>query len=103
MPDNPSETSDVELKTCGPNYRHGHARHGAETPTWVSWQSMLARCRYPERDHEEKHIGRGIQVCERWQSFDNFLTDMKSVVYVMKQRSNRHPGQTSSHIAACLR
>jgi hypothetical protein len=37
---------------------------------------MLARCRYPERDTEAKHTRRGISVCERWQSFDNFLTDM---------------------------
>lgn len=56
--------------------RHGHARHGEETPTWVSWQSMLSRCRYPDRDTAKKHGGRGIKVCDRWKSFDVFLADM---------------------------
>jgi hypothetical protein len=56
--------------------RHGHARHGAESPTWVSWQSMLARCRYMERDIEQKYAGRGIRVCERWERFEAFLADM---------------------------
>lgn len=56
--------------------RHGMATHGAEAPTWVSWQAMLARCRYPGRDAAAKYIGRGIKVCERWHSFDNFLADM---------------------------
>ena len=55
---------------------HGHARHGEESPTWVTWQAMLARCRYPHRDTEQKHIGRGITVCERWMSFPAFLADM---------------------------
>ena len=66
-----------ELKPCQTgNYRHGHARHGQESPTWVSWQSMLSRCRYPHRDTEAKHARRGITVCDRWRSFDDFLADM---------------------------
>ena len=56
--------------------RHGHARHGSETPTWTSWQAMRSRCRYPDRDTEAKHINRGIAVCDRWLSFDDFLADM---------------------------
>jgi hypothetical protein len=56
--------------------RHGHARHGTESPTWISWQSMLSRCRYPARDTAAKHVGRGIAVCERWKLFEAFLEDM---------------------------
>jgi hypothetical protein len=37
---------------------------------------MLARCRYLDRDVSKKHVGRGITVCERWRSFENFLADM---------------------------
>jgi hypothetical protein len=66
----------AELKPCQ-KQRHGHARHGKETPTWISWQAMLARCRYPHRDIENKYCQRGIEVCERWKaSFSNFLHDM---------------------------
>ena len=45
-------------------------------PTYYSWQAMLSRCRYPQRDTENKHVGRGISVCSRWQSFEAFLADM---------------------------
>jgi hypothetical protein len=37
---------------------------------------MLARVRYPDRDIDAKHAGRGIKVCDRWRTFDDFLTDM---------------------------
>lgn len=56
--------------------RHGHTRGRKHSPTYESWRAMLARVRYLERDTEQKHAGRGITVCERWQTFDNFLADM---------------------------
>lgn len=57
--------------------RHGHARHGHESPTYISWQAMRARCRYIDRDPANKHIGRGISVCRQWdESFEQFLSDM---------------------------
>jgi hypothetical protein len=56
--------------------RHGHTVGRHYSPTYHSWQAMLARGRYVERDVEKKHIARGIKVCERWLSFENFLADM---------------------------
>lgn len=56
--------------------RHGHTVGRTYSPTYHSWQAMLARCRYLERDEKRKHGARGISVCERWQVFDNFLADM---------------------------
>lgn len=52
--------------------RHGHARG----PAWVSWQEMRRRCEKPNSPGYANYGGRGIKVCERWQSFDNFLADM---------------------------
>jgi len=52
--------------------RHGHARHinGLKaSPTYASWCAMLTRCR-------RKYDKRGIIVCARWKSFENFLADM---------------------------
>lgn len=37
---------------------------------------MLARCTNPNQRAWARYGGRGITVCERWQKFDNFLTDM---------------------------
>jgi hypothetical protein len=37
---------------------------------------MLGRCRQLNHHSAKNYIGRGITVCERWQSFENFLADM---------------------------
>lgn len=56
--------------------QHGHTVGRKYSPTYSSWQSMLARCRYDGRDNAERYRNKGIAVCERWSSFDNFLADM---------------------------
>ena len=59
------------------HYKHGHTVNEAYSPTYQSWQSMIARGRYPHRDVARKYARRGITVCERWQkSFEAFLADM---------------------------
>jgi hypothetical protein len=40
------------------------------------WMGMRQRCRNPNNPHFDKYGGRGIVVCERWQSFENFFADM---------------------------
>lgn len=42
---------------------------------WV-WADMLSRCRNPNHRAFRNYGGRGIHVCERWQSFKAFLSDM---------------------------
>jgi hypothetical protein len=56
--------------------RHGHTVGETYSRTYQSWQAMLARVRYVERDSKKKHAARGITVCDRWQSFEHFLSDM---------------------------
>lgn len=67
--------SDLTPRQKG-HFHHGHKLNGVASPTYYSWQSMLARCRYIARDVEKKHAGRGIVVCEQWKSFESFLADM---------------------------
>lgn len=53
------------------------ASHGmSDTPTYNSWLAMKQRCNYESSSSYEDYGGRGIVVCERWNSFDNFLSDM---------------------------
>ena len=40
------------------------------------WSMMLDRCRNPNSDYYSNYGGRGIAVCDRWQSFENFYKDM---------------------------
>lgn len=37
---------------------------------------MMGRCRDQGNTAWERYGGRGISVCERWRTFDNFLADM---------------------------
>jgi hypothetical protein len=55
---------------------HGHTRGRQFTPTYWSWVAMLCRCRNPNAKHYDIYGGAGVQVCERWLTFENFLADM---------------------------
>lgn len=55
---------------------HGHTWHGGFSPTYMSWKGMHQRCRNPSQQSWKYYGGRGIVVCERWRSFENFLADM---------------------------
>lgn len=53
-------------------------KHGmTNSPTYISWQGILARCYRPTDKDFPRYGGRGIQVCQRWRhSFETFLLDM---------------------------
>ncbi len=55
----------------------GRVRHGmSRTPTHNTWGGMKQRCENPASPRWADWGGRGIRVCDRWQSFDLFLADM---------------------------
>ena len=58
------------------NTVHGHNKVGAQTPTHKSWAAMMSRCRCETDTNFPSYGGRGISVCDRWQSYENFLADM---------------------------
>lgn len=55
---------------------HGHTRGEGVSPTYKSWNSMRQRCENKSDPSYERYGGRGITVCARWASFENFLSDM---------------------------
>lgn len=63
---------------CGCGRGSLSLRHGMSgTATHKSWIGMRFRCspRCP-KDIAHRYYGRGIRVCARWESFENFLADM---------------------------
>lgn len=60
----------------GQNKTLNHWRHGVKSPTYISWESMKARCSNPNRPNYSRYGGRGITVCARWKEFISFLKDM---------------------------
>lgn len=45
-------------------------------PLYSAWQAMLRRCDNKNHPSYHRYGGRGINVCERWLSFHNFIADM---------------------------
>lgn len=69
--------------------KHGHTRqNGLCSPTYQSWVAMKHRCASPNTSRWQHYGGRGIRVCARWMSFENFLEDM----------DERPPGTTLDRI-----
>lgn len=48
-----------------------------KTPEYAAWRQMRHRCNNPKDKEYASYGGRGITVCNRWQSsFENFIADM---------------------------
>jgi len=51
--------------------------HGmTKTRTYISWKAMRNRCNCETSPDYELYGKRGIKVCARWDSFENFVADM---------------------------
>ncbi len=51
----------------------------SKTRTFRIWGAMHDRCRNANLSAAHRYVGRGIAVCDRWSSFENFLADMGEV------------------------
>lgn len=71
-------------RSCGCFARAAHAElgrknrtHGmTDAPEYTSWTAMRGRCNNPADTSYQEYGAKGVSVCERWNSFENFLADM---------------------------
>jgi hypothetical protein len=54
---------------------HWNLKHGM-CSTYKAWAEMRRRCENPKSHAWADYGGRGIRVCERWTTFENFYADM---------------------------
>lgn len=52
--------------------KHGLRGH----PSYSIWKAMIERCFHPNCKVFHRYGGRGITVCDRWLSVENFIADM---------------------------
>lgn len=70
-------------KSCGCLHTENAIRTGlkvvhgmSNTPTYRSWSHMKGRCTDKNHHAYDRYGGRGINICDRWNKFENFLEDM---------------------------
>ena len=58
--------------------RHGHRENEPtdRTPTYNSWRKARERVYNPNAEGYKYYGGKGVEMCNRWESFENFLFDM---------------------------
>lgn len=54
------------------NRKHGLHKH----PLYCVWHTMMSRCYNPASKKYPRYGARGIYVCDRWRSVENFIADM---------------------------
>ncbi|MFA5391930.1 MAG: AP2 domain-containing protein [Candidatus Omnitrophota bacterium] len=75
-------------KSCGCLLKKEGITH---RPEYRCWQNMIKRCTNPSSHNYEYYGGRGIEVCDQWRTFKNFLADMgerPSLLYSVERIDN---------------
>lgn len=82
-------TGKIGKQGCG--CMKGVSHNLSSNPAYSPWKAMRARCNNPNHKRYVHYGGKGIKVCERWDSFEAFLADMgerPSLNHTIERRDN---------------
>lgn len=71
-----------KCRSCGclnreQNQNGSQPKHGMTgTRLYKQWSDMKTRCQNPAANNYDRYGGRGIGVCQEWETFENFARDM---------------------------
>jgi hypothetical protein len=77
-----SEKSRNNAIAGGQKIRESKLTHGQSLPgshyysEYTTWKTMRGRCNNQKDKRYESYGGRGVSVCERWDTFEKFFQDM---------------------------
>lgn len=64
-------------QSCGCQKIESATSHGmSRSPEYRAWGAIFQRCVNPKNKSFKNYGARGITICERWRTFENFLADM---------------------------
>ena len=66
----------VEFNSNRPMPNHYKTHNMSHTRFYRIWRNIICRCKYKSHESYKNYGGRGITVCDRWSSFENFKEDM---------------------------
>ena len=72
--DNPEKYAERKIK-YNEKYYNSSEYHKKNSERYI-WRSMIYRCTNPNTVQWMDYGGRGITVCERWFTYENFIADM---------------------------
>lgn len=78
VPPAPPLPDGMESSVVGRNGRVYYLKSGAHKrhELYPTWKSMRERCLRPTHKDFTRYGGRGITICERWNNFETFVSDM---------------------------
>lgn len=64
-------------KSCGCFRKEFRRTHGhSSTAIYRAWHQMRRRCEDPKHPKFSYYGGKGVKLCQKWQTFEGFLEDM---------------------------
>lgn len=75
-------------KSCGCHRTELQTKGNRDTRAYSSWLNMKARCLNTNAPYYKYYGARGISICKRWLSFENFFSDMGEAPITMTLERN---------------